>query len=172
TFRIEFETFDRMLYDFLFEDDNLFHTLEEHSSNASKSSSSQGKNTLNHGEINQYSQIRKRVQAIIQIFNTSEDEQMETAAFFVLDFIQSNYGLEILDIQKGELNQEKMSSMSSKFQLFSELENITWYIDNQIPSHLTLEDQIKSMGGEAVMIDKYYRLLKKKIQHTLSHDKS
>ncbi|KNZ48499.1 hypothetical protein VP01_5621g1, partial [Puccinia sorghi] len=100
------------------------------------------KNTLNHGEIHQYSQIRNRVQAIIQRFNTSEDEKMATAAFFVLDFIQSNYGLEILDIQKGELIQEKMSSTSSKFQLFSELENITWYLDNQIPSNSTLEAQI------------------------------
>ncbi|KNZ55409.1 hypothetical protein VP01_2690g2, partial [Puccinia sorghi] len=170
TFNIDFDTFDRMLYDFFFEDDHLFRTLEECFSNASKNSSSQAKNTLNHGEIHQYSQIRDRVQAIIQRFNTSEDEQMATAAFFVLDFLQSNYGLEILDIQKGELIQEKMSSTSSKFELFAEFQNIKWFIENKSSSHLNLKGKINLMG-EVKMIYKYYRLLYSKFQHTLSQDK-
>ncbi|KNZ45477.1 hypothetical protein VP01_807g7 [Puccinia sorghi] len=177
TFKIYFETSKSTFYDSLFEDDHLFHTLEECFSKFSKFSLSKATKESNNGEINQYSQIGNKEQALIhifealiKIFKNSESERSKTIAFFILDFIQSNYDLEILDFQKGELFQEKMNSMSSRFQLMAELQNIKWYMAKKASSESTLTDDRKSLGGEVVMIYKYYFLLIPKIQQILSHD--
>ncbi|KNZ52432.1 hypothetical protein VP01_3578g2 [Puccinia sorghi] len=117
--------------------------------------------------IHQYSQIRNKVQDLIEMFQNSKSSKDTLAAFFVLDFIQNNYGLEILDVQKGELFQEKMNSISSRLQLLSELENVMQYIGKKT-SLDTQIDYTGSMGEEAVWLYKYYHLLISKIQPILT----
>ncbi|KNZ58886.1 hypothetical protein VP01_183g2 [Puccinia sorghi] len=165
-FKVDFETSERTLFDSIFKDDHLFHTLEEYLSDFSKDSLSKDKKVLiNHGGINSYSQIRNNIQALIERFHNSDCEKSTTAAFFILNFIQINYGLEILDVKKGDLSQARMNSMSSRFQLLAELQNIKWYMARKTSSELTLTHEMKSMGGEVVMIYKYCHLLLPKIQH-------
>ncbi|KNZ57079.1 hypothetical protein VP01_2248g3 [Puccinia sorghi] len=174
TFKLYFVNVHSKLYDLLIEDDHLFHTLEEYFANFSKNSLSKAKNELNHGDINQYSSIRNKgqalndiVQALIDEFQNSGYESSRNVAFFFLDFIQHNYSLDIVDVQKGELFQDKMNSMSSRFQLLAELKNIKWYLAKKT-SQLTSKDDMKSIGGEVVMIYKYYHHLLPKIQQLLS----
>ncbi|KNZ58394.1 hypothetical protein VP01_1937g1 [Puccinia sorghi] len=78
--------------------------------------------------------------------------QSKISALFVWDFMKSNHGLEILDVQKGELFQEKMNYISSTFQILAEFQNVMWHIAKKTSSYLTLTDDIKSMRGELVMI--------------------
>lgn len=144
--------------------------MEKFFSKFSKESLSKAKKALNHEEIKQYSQISHKVQAVIDRFHNSEYESIKTAAFFVLYFIQSNYGLEMLDVQKGEQFHERMNNLSSRFQLLAELKNITCYMNNKTPSESTLTDDMKSMGGEVVMIYKYYHLLLSKINNLFSQN--
>ncbi|KNZ57954.1 hypothetical protein VP01_2031g1 [Puccinia sorghi] len=165
------------LYDVIFEDDYLFHTLEELFSNFSRKSSSKDQGALNHREIHQYSQIRNKhqdfidkLQDLIDRFQYSECERSRIAAFFVLEFVVNHYSLEVLDVQKGELFQDKMNSMSSRFQLLAELQNIHCYMAKKNSSDLNLTDDMKSIGGEAVMLHKYHHLLLPKIQQILSHN--
>ncbi|KNZ56982.1 hypothetical protein VP01_2271g2 [Puccinia sorghi] len=128
----------------------------------------ENKKALNHEETHQYSEIRTKVKALIEMFHNSAYEPSRNSAFFVLDFIRRNYGFEMLDVQTGEQFQEKMDAIFSRFQLLAELENITRYMEIRGSSEWISTDNNTPMGGEVVMIYKYYHLLLPKIEYNLS----
>ncbi|KNZ51450.1 hypothetical protein VP01_394g5 [Puccinia sorghi] len=82
-----------------------------------------------------YVQIEKVVQQLISIFKDDDDVLLKNiwrlTSFFLLDFIQTHYGLENFEPDKGVKFEEKMSLMSSSFQLEEELNNIYWYIKEE-----------------------------------------
>ncbi|KNZ58499.1 hypothetical protein VP01_191g13 [Puccinia sorghi] len=177
TFQLEFKSSRNTLYDFLFQDDHLFHTLEESFSLFSKTSLSKTKKPLNHGEIQPYSEIRNRgrdltriTEDLVEMFQNSLAETCRIAAFYILNFILINYGLDILGVKNVGQFQEKMNYISSRLQLIRELKNIKWYMAKKTSSELTLTDDMKSMGGEVVMIYKYYLLLLPQIEQILYND--
>jgi hypothetical protein len=97
----------------LFENEKLFNTLEESGSYllAEDSVSKNKQNNIRMEDTN-CSQMRELVQELISQFqenqggNSTQDKMI--ASFFVVDFIQANYDLEIMCVEKGEEFEEKM----------------------------------------------------------------
>jgi hypothetical protein len=157
----------RYMSDSLFDDDKLFHALEDAHLYWLENSSSKGKQGY-------YSQVQKLLQEQIEEFQNDhvylESEQYRIASFFILDFVKENYGLEVMEFKKGDKLEEKMRLMSSSFQLQEELHNIYWYIQNKTEDGYEDKDNdIHGLGEEILMIYKFYHVLISQNQHLFSN---
>ncbi|KNZ55207.1 hypothetical protein VP01_273g5 [Puccinia sorghi] len=168
TFKLQFEPYTSPFNKLFFENDQLFHTLEGICSVSPEDPSSKAQEVLKNAEP-QYSTIIKNVQNLINKFDHAQDERSRINAFFVLDFIQKNYGLEMIDVKTGDKFEERMMLMSASFQLLAELQNINWYMARKSPNGLTLIKDRKFLGEEALMIYKYYHILLSRHQYLFSN---
>ena len=116
-----------------------------------------------------YVKLQKFVQYLIYIFQDNGDsnltERNRKRSFFFLDFVKTHYGFGMLELEKGEKFEEKMSLMSSSFQIWGELENIKWYLQNQGILGRNIAATKKNKNGEEIlMIYKLSRYLISKHQ--------
>ncbi|KNZ47066.1 hypothetical protein VP01_6702g1, partial [Puccinia sorghi] len=84
----------------------LFHKLSENPA-------SKAQEVLKNGKP-QYSKITQKLKSLIKNFQYAQDEEIRINAFFVLDFIQHNYGSEMMGVKTGEKFKESMMLMFAK----------------------------------------------------------
>ena len=142
--------------DTLFKEEKLFHTLEKLFSSASRNSLSNARLEYYRNQDPDYSEIKKSVQKFIYMFQKNSDNQVDKdwreRSFFYLDFIQNNYGFEIFQLEKGEKFEEKMSFMSSSFQLGEQLDNIYMYMQNEELIGGEIPEYKKNQYGEKILL--------------------
>jgi hypothetical protein len=91
--------------------------------------------------------------------------RIRRVGFFVLDFLQANYGLDIMGIEKGEDLEEKMKLISSSFQLMNELKNIKPYVQNRRIGKIENEENKMKLGEDILMIYNFFNLLIERNHH-------
>jgi hypothetical protein len=114
------------------------------------------------------------IQKSIILFQDNQDgidaSNHRISEFFFLDFIKSNYGLDVFEIEKGELLEEKMNLMLSSFQLIEELDNIYCYVKRMKESmQENQENKIQKFGEEILMIYKFFHVLLSTNHHLFSN---
>ena len=104
-----------------------------------------------------YLQIQASLKELILTFEDNYYYKFKTInrkrPFFILDFIQTHYGLEIFELQKGDKFEEKMNLMSSSFQIAGELNNIYWFlIEGEFPAQDIPAKTKKNKNAEEISI--------------------
>jgi hypothetical protein len=117
--------------------------------------------------------IRDIVQELINNFQSnqvnedSEDERM--ARFFVLDFIKVDYGLEVMEFEKGEKIEEKLQSTSLSLQLEEELHQICFFLrEIENTCRCYDGDKLNEYGEKLLIMYNFLHLLISKKQHLFS----
>jgi hypothetical protein len=149
--------------------------LEEfHSYLQDNSLSNEKQNNLR--QNSNHSQTRRIVQELIIHFQNNQASHFtRKSSFFVLDFIQANYELIILNVEKGDWFEEKMKLMSSSIQLHEELQRIDWHVKNQRQLQKDAyrlnfdSSKINDIGEELLMIYNFFHLLLSNNQHLFSN---
>ncbi|KNZ58337.1 hypothetical protein VP01_1949g1 [Puccinia sorghi] len=167
----EFDYPNRRIKDFdaesLFKEDKLFHTLENLVSLPRNLYSRMKLQELKNQNPN-YLQIEKSVQELISIFQDNEDDPLKNKrrerSFSFLDFIKTQYGFEMFELEKGDKFEEKMSLMSSSFQLVRELKEIYSYLGEKVVGMKISENNTNKKGEEILMIYKLSKYLISKHQ--------
>jgi hypothetical protein len=175
-FKENFKSYGILLPDFLFEEDNLFSTLEHALGNLSDKSLVKPSPEIecSTNQDAKYSKIRTIFEKlIIQFHDDQEDHAAQgkrVVSFLVLNFVKAHYGIEIMNIEKGSKLVEKMELMSLSFQLLSALQNLISYVDlRRYLGILNKEDIKYKFGEEILMIYKYFLLLLSNNQTLFSH---
>jgi hypothetical protein len=147
--------------DSLFEDDQLFKTLEtQHSYLLGKSVSQNDIDNLgnNHPED---SQIQELLQNLIWHFQNSGNGYRSWRArmdsFYVLEFVKFHYGFGIMPFEEGEKLEERISSFSSCLQLGVELQKMFQYIEKKTADgYQSKKNQGDLFGEEILMIYNFH----------------
>jgi hypothetical protein len=161
--------------DSLFQDDKLFKALEECHSYLSDKSLSKRKPENWENQDSNYSQIRNMVQDLIIEFQEDQDffftqTNKRIASFFFLDFITSNYDLEILELEQGDKFEEKMRLTSSSFALLDDMGKIERYINKIKGIGADYQGtKINELGEEIMLVYSYLNLLLSKNQHLFNN---
>ncbi|KAA1110483.1 hypothetical protein PGT21_023029 [Puccinia graminis f. sp. tritici] len=157
------------LHKSFFKDDKTFHTLEKY--HILKNSISQEEQNLLKQTNSGYSHAKSVVKELIEDFEKEETQSRNLAikgnrvkSFSFLQFIEENYGLDILDIETTTLFKEKFDLMSSSFQFISEIKNLTDYFHykfnenfDRMPHHPVSTSL--SPDQEILMIYKYFQVV-------------
>ena len=103
-----------------------------------------------------YSQIETIFQKMIIKFHDDQachiSQGKRVSSFLALNFLQSHYGIQIVNIEQGEKLVEKMEFMSSSFQIFSALQNIKSYVDLRRYLVILNREKIKYEFGEEILM--------------------
>jgi hypothetical protein len=160
--------------DSLFKEDHLFNTLEN------RYSYLQGK-AVQKTEIDseslgnqksKHSCVQKILQKLIVQFQNSQDDDDSWVArmegFYVLHFLKFNYGIGIMELDKGEKLEEKISLRASSFLLWDKLFAIYKYLIEKKKDGLdSRETQENFFGEEILLIYGFQNILISKNEHLL-----
>jgi hypothetical protein len=151
-------TLERMepLTNVIFEDDILFHVLEEHAQNRAFSREEQEQIDMSKSSLEpKASQILGHViDLFLQHVDKEAAESMKAASFQVLEFVEENYGrivygLDSADDGIGALFKNRYTAMSSSFYLMEELNIIHYYVlRNTVKDPELLESYCKLITQE------------------------
>ncbi|KAA1064232.1 hypothetical protein PGTUg99_015412 [Puccinia graminis f. sp. tritici] len=133
----------------IFEDDILFHMLEEHSSCSKEEQDHMSKTSHE-------TKLAKILGHVIKIFLKHVDvkaESMKVASFQVLEFIEENYGQIVFemdsDARVGPIFKHRYRAMSSSFYLIEELNILLYYLKrNKVKDPNLLESYYKLITQE------------------------
>jgi hypothetical protein len=163
-----------LIPDSLFQDDQLFNTLEKYAQCLLDKSPS--KINSNHKQGHNHEEIINILQESITQFQNRQDNENareeRIAGFLVLDFVIANYGLEFMEIGKKEQMEEKMRLMSTSIQLSVELEKTICYsLEIKKLMNINKEDELvrNQIGEEIMMVYNFFNLLVSKNHHIFSN---
>jgi hypothetical protein len=162
-FKKKSKVYGHLIPNSLFKKDRLFHTLEKHLSYISDKSLSKKMLEDLKSQDPHYVQMKKIFEGLLLHFHNNDFVHnacmRRIAGFFVLDFLQANYGLDIMGVAKGEDLEEKMKLMSSSFQLMKELKNLICYVENRRSSNPQMEAYCQISLSDRIKIYKFCILI-------------
>ncbi|POW02297.1 hypothetical protein PSHT_12176, partial [Puccinia striiformis] len=151
-------------------DSNFFGRLEKYV----RAVSNQALETFKTGDTD-YDRIKRDLMILVKINHEQLAKECRPVSFFILQFVQDNYGKEILQINPtDELFEKRIDFMSAHYQKSTELQNIIHYleggVESDIPGHKCITDiesgkkNIKDLQEEYSLLEQYVDLVDQKDQ--------